>query len=68
MDRTGAQGMKLYIQDHGVYGCIIVIAKDVKTAREIMAGPSSVTNYDPEAPIEEHEIEEGFFYENIGDR
>lgn len=59
--------MKIYVQDHDWAGCIIAVANSEKEAREIMekkGGRNS--NYNPEKPLEEHEIV-NFFYENLGD-
>lgn len=56
--------MKLYIQDRGVYGCIIVVANSVEQAKEYMSGEY---NYNVNETIEEVEIKEGFVYCNLGD-
>lgn len=56
--------MKIYIQDLGVYGCIVVIAETPDEARTFMV---SEYNYDPDKPIEEKEITPGFVFSNLGD-
>lgn len=56
--------MKIYIQNQGVYGSILVIAKDEAAARKLMEG---IYNYSAKDAVEEHEIEEGFVHYNLGD-
>lgn len=61
--------MKLYIQDHGVYGMITVIADDENHAREIMrkeAKENDMSNYAEERALYVYPIVSGFFYENYG--
>lgn len=56
--------MKLFIQDCGWRGSIIVIANSQEEARQLMKG---AYNYEPDGNIEEEEIEHGFVYINLGD-
>lgn len=56
--------MKLYIQDCGWRGSIIVIANNQVEARLIMQG---LSNYDSESLVEEKEIHLGFVYATWGD-
>lgn len=57
--------MKIYTQDHGVYGSILVIAENLEAATQLI---SNSYNYDPKEEIEEYDIVNGFVYENLGDR
>lgn len=57
--------MKIYIQDHGVYGSILVVAENLEAATSLI---KNRYNYDPNKEIEEHEIVNGFIFENLGDR
>ncbi len=59
--------LKIYIQDHGVYGMTVVIADSELEAREMMKGEGR-GEYEENKPIEEYKIEKGFVYENNGDR
>lgn len=56
--------MKLYIQDCGWRGSIIVIANSESEARELM---KNEYNYEPDGEIEEEEIRVGFIFTNLGD-
>lgn len=56
--------MKLYIQDCGWRGSIIVIANSKEEARELM---KDAYNYEPDNSIEEEEIRHGFVYVDLGD-
>lgn len=57
--------MKVYVQDHGVYGVIIVIAVNKEQASEKMAN-GGYYNYDKNTEIEEFELQD-FEYCNLGD-
>ena len=56
--------MKIYIQDNGVYGMIVVIAISETHARKLMENEH---NYRESYEIESHEICSGFCYSNLGD-
>lgn len=56
--------MQIYIQDHGVYGMIMVIANDEAQARDLM---SNEYNYDAAQALEVEEVRAGFMYVNMGD-
>jgi hypothetical protein len=56
--------MKIYSQDNGWAGCIIVIETSMENAIERMKG---YYNFDPKCLIEEHPIEVGFEYCCLGD-
>lgn len=55
--------MKIYVQDHGVYGVIIVVAEGLDSARQKM---KLHLNYKPNVFISVHEIED-FEYSNYSD-
>ena len=57
--------MKVYVQDHGVYGVIIVTAVNLEQASEKMAN-GGYCNYDKNVEIEEFELQD-FEYCNLGD-
>ncbi len=57
--------MKVYVQDHGVYGVIIVTAVNMEQASEKMAN-GGYYNYDKNVEIEEFELQD-FEYCNLGD-
>jgi hypothetical protein len=59
---------KIYIQDYGVYGCIIVIASSEEEARNKMRPKSGYSGYKDNLPVESFDISEDFVYENYGDR
>lgn len=64
---TKPKVLKIYTQDHGWAGVIIVTATSVEEAHKIMEEKYSYPgNYDPKVEIEENEID-GFTYENRGD-
>lgn len=56
--------LKIYIQDAGYEGSIIVIAKSEEDARKLM---QNEYNYDKNDEVQEHEIKEGFLFSNYGD-
>ena len=56
--------MKIYTQDNGWRGSIVVIADNEKEARELM---EKELNYEPTSPVEEHEITKGWIYVDYGD-
>lgn len=55
--------MKMYVQDHGVYGVIVVAANSKEEAATKMV---NYHNYDKNTEIEEYEME-NFEYCNMGD-
>jgi|LakMenE01Jun11ns_1017448.scaffolds.fasta_scaffold9716074_2 hypothetical protein len=55
--------LKIYTQDCGSYGSIIVIAKSEEQARTKMMDEH---NYSENAEVEEHEINEDFTFSNYG--
>ena len=60
------QDMKIYVQDNGKYGCLIVIANSKEEARNKMAKYHNA--YEEYGSIEEHEITQDFEFVNYGDR
>ena len=56
--------MCLFIQDNGVYGCIVVIAEDEKSAREMM---SNEPNYEPNLELNSYSLDSGHKFTNLGD-
>jgi hypothetical protein len=61
--------MKIYIQDRGTYGMILVIAPSKEKAILLIKEMLNICDEEviDEESIEEFEIEEGFFYQNRGD-
>lgn len=57
--------MKVYVQDHGWRGVIIVTAFNMEQASEKMAN-GGYYNYDKDVEIEEFELQD-FEYCNLGD-
>jgi hypothetical protein len=57
--------MRLWIQDRGWRGCVVVIALSEQEARHIM---SETWNYSADAPIRAFDLDRGFKYVNIGDQ
>lgn len=57
--------MKIYVQDHGVYGVIIVTAKNLEEATKKIT--QDFDGYYKDRAIQEFELE-GFEYQNEGDR
>jgi hypothetical protein len=56
--------LKIYAQDRGIYGCIVVIAKSEEQARTKMR---DALNYSEKQELEEYEINEDFAFWNYGD-
>ena len=56
--------MKMYIQDCGWRGSILVIANNEAEARDMM---KNEYNYEPDGIVEEEEIKHGFIFSNLGD-
>lgn len=56
--------MKIYVLDRGVYGMIVVVAKDETAARVLM---KECENYVETAAIVEHPITAGLCLCNLGD-
>lgn len=56
--------LKIFVQDNGWRGSILVISSSEENARKQMAGEA---NYFAEDPVIEHEIKEGFIFANYGD-
>jgi len=56
--------MKIYVQSCGWRGSLLVIANNEQEARELM---SKEYNYEPESIVEEHDIEHGFMWVDLGD-
>lgn len=56
--------MFIWIQDHGVYGCIVVVAATEERARELMVGQY---NYSKKQSLEKFAIEENLIWVNLGD-
>lgn len=56
--------MKIFIQDNGFAGMIIVVAETEERARQFMW---EYHNYDPKKSIQSFEIEYGFSYSCLGD-
>ncbi len=57
---------KIYIQDNGRRGMIVVVAQSIEQARELMNAYPNYAYYEPET-IQEYEIKEGFSFANVGD-
>ena len=57
--------MKIYVQDHGVYGVIILTANSLEEAAKKIS--ERFDGYYKDRPIQEFELE-GFEYQNQGDR
>lgn len=58
------QNLKIWIQDNGWRGCIIVIAETELQAKELM---KKELNYMEGNPIQDYEIKNGFAFANLGD-
>lgn len=58
------QKPKIYIQDYGWAGCIMVIATSEHDARQLMLGNY---NYSDNRKLIEREIKVGIIHENMGD-
>ena len=58
--------LKLYVQDHGWAGMIVVTAYSEENAHEKMK-KLNFHNYLYEYGVEEYIIDEDFEYENVGD-
>ena len=56
--------MKIYIQDCGWCGSILVIANNEVEAREMM---KNEYNYEPDGVVSEEEIKHGFIRCDLGD-
>lgn len=56
--------LKVWIQEHGWRGVILVIAETESQAREMMKGHY---NYDSDGLLDSHPVVEGFVYVNLGD-
>jgi len=56
--------MKIYIQDHGVFGVLVAIAENEEQARDFMEGS---INYSPKVELEERDLIPGLIVENYGD-
>lgn len=56
--------MKLYYQDNGWCGSIVVIAESLGEARALM---QNELNYDRDVPIDEYPIENGLVLTCMGD-
>lgn len=56
--------LKLWIQDHGVYGILIAIARTEEDARKLL---SQGFQYLESKAVECYPIEAGLFIENMGD-
>lgn len=56
--------MKMYIQDCGWRGSILVIANNEAEAREMM---KDEYNYESDGIVYEEEIKHGFIFSNLGD-
>lgn len=58
--------LKIYVQDNGVYGCVVVVAPSREEAISIMA---PMFNYFPDnSEILEYEISVGPIHVCVGDR
>lgn len=57
--------LKIYVQDHGVWGCNIVAAASLEEAHRRMA-EKGFMHYNPHYGLDVYEIE-GFSFENLGD-
>jgi hypothetical protein len=55
--------MKLFVQDNGKSGMIVVIAGSETLARQLMKG---YCNYDPGEDLDEYSLEEGVSFCNYG--
>jgi hypothetical protein len=60
---TAKTELKVYVQGHGIYGCLIVITHSEADAREKMM---SEYTYDPNKELDAYGVE-GFTYFNYGD-
>ncbi len=58
--------LKIWIQDLGYRGCLMVIASNEKEAREKLA--SYFSEYNTKDLIISREITKDFYYESYGDR
>lgn len=59
--------MKIYTQDRGCYGCIVVIAENLDDAIKMM---KDYYNYNPNhtiSPVTEEDIVVGWAFCNLGD-
>lgn len=56
--------LKIFVQDHGVYGMLVVVAKCSYDARVIM---KSSHTYSESEPLEIYDIKEGLSIVNYGD-
>ena len=56
--------LRIYVQDRGVYGMIVVVAKSEREARLMMC---CEFNYLESEAVESYEIEDGFIYCCLGD-
>ena len=56
--------LRVYVQDNGWRGCIIVIAKSADAARLLMRNES---NYEETGHITSYLVAEGFTFANYGD-
>lgn len=66
--------MKIYIQNNGVYGAIVVVANNIEEAIELikensmfLTSDKSFTHNLEKNPIEEKEISVGLVVANFGD-
>lgn len=57
---------KLWIQDRGTGGCIIVVAMNETDARRIMEKES--WNYSHTIPLQAMSLDNGFKFVNVGDQ
>jgi hypothetical protein len=55
---------KIYIQDCGVYGCIVAVAESEEDAREMM---SDEHNYDEKRSVMGYVVSPGHIHTNLGD-
>lgn len=55
--------VKIFIQDNGWCGCIVVVAENIEKAREFMFHEINFSDN----PIDEHPIVSGFVFSNLGD-
>lgn len=56
--------LKLYIQDHGYRGMIVVIADSEESARQLM---TNAYNYEKNHEVIVEDIKDGFWWYNLGD-
>ena len=56
--------LKIYVQDHGIYGMVMVVSTDLEAAKVVM---SRYPNYNPDVEVWEFEIESGMSWCNLGD-